>query len=142
MLGVDEDLVGAIADVDDMTSNSGVGTTSIQLTFGIDRDIDGAARDVQAAIAAAHADLPTSLTRNPTYRKLNTASFPVIAIATRSATLPREKCSRAGRLRPCVAFTIISTFESFAAATICAAGNPLRVRVSDRTAQGTLWLAK
>jgi multidrug efflux pump len=79
--------LGAIADVDDMTSNSGVGTTSIQLTFGIDRDIDGAARDVQAAIAAAHADLPTSLTRNPTYRKLNTASFPVIAIAMTSDVL-------------------------------------------------------
>ena len=64
--------LGAIADVDDMTSSSSVGTSNIQLTFGTDRDIDGAARDVQAAIAAAHADLPTSLTRNPTYRKLNT----------------------------------------------------------------------
>src|SRR5471032_1158412 len=42
--------LGAISDVDDMTSTSGVGTTSIQLTFGIDRDIDGAARDVQAAM--------------------------------------------------------------------------------------------
>ena len=57
--------LGAIADVDDMTSTSGVGTTNIQLTFGVDRDIDGAARDVQAAIVAAHADLPSSLTRNP-----------------------------------------------------------------------------
>ena len=63
--------LGAIADVDDMTSTSSVGTTNIQLTFGIDRDIDGAARDVQAAIVAAHADLPSSLTRNPTYRKIN-----------------------------------------------------------------------
>jgi multidrug efflux pump len=79
--------LGAIADVDDMTSSSGVGTTSIQLTFGVDRDIDGAARDVQAAIAAAHADLPTSLTRNPTYRKINTASFPVMAIAMTSDVL-------------------------------------------------------
>ncbi|HEY0800553.1 MAG TPA: efflux RND transporter permease subunit, partial [Steroidobacteraceae bacterium] len=79
--------LGAIADVDDMTSNSGVGTTSIQLTFGIDRDIDGAARDVQAAIAAAHADLPTSLTRNPTYRKLNTSAIPVIVIAMTSDVL-------------------------------------------------------
>ena len=57
--------LGAIADVDDMTSNSNVGSTNIQLTFGIDRDIDGAARDVQAAIVAAHADLPSALTRNP-----------------------------------------------------------------------------
>src|SRR5260370_29303581 len=78
---------GAISDVDDMTSSSSVGPTSIQLTFGIDRDIDGAARDVQAAIAAAHADLPTSLTRNPTYRKLNTSAIPVIVIAMTSDVL-------------------------------------------------------
>jgi multidrug efflux pump len=79
--------LGAIADVDDMTSTSGVGTTSIQLTFGIDRDVDGAARDVQAAISAAHADLPTSLTSNPSYRKLNTAAFPVMSIAMTSDVL-------------------------------------------------------
>jgi multidrug efflux pump len=79
--------LGAISDVDDMTSNSGVGTTNIQLTFGVGRDIDGAARDVQAAIAAAHADLPTSLTRNPTYRKLNTSAFPVMSIAMTSDVL-------------------------------------------------------
>ncbi len=79
--------LGAISDVDDMTSSSGVGTTFVQLTFGVDRDIDGAARDVQAAIAAAHADLPTSLTRNPTYRKLNTSGIPVLAIAMTSDVL-------------------------------------------------------
>jgi multidrug efflux pump len=79
--------LGAIADVDDMTSTSGVGTTSVQLTFGIDRDVDGAARDVQAAISAAHADLPTSLTSNPSYRKLNTSAFPVMSIAMTSDVL-------------------------------------------------------
>jgi multidrug efflux pump len=79
--------LGAISDVDDMTSNSSVGTTNIQMTFGVDRDIDGAARDVQAAIVAAHADLPSSLTRNPSYRKLNTALFPVMAIAMTSDVL-------------------------------------------------------
>jgi multidrug efflux pump len=79
--------LGAIADVDDMTSTSRVGTSSIQLTFGVDRDIDGAARDVQAAIVAAHADLPTSLTRNPSYRKINSALFPVMAIAMTSDVL-------------------------------------------------------
>jgi multidrug efflux pump len=79
--------LGAIADVDDMTSTSSVGTSNIQLTFGVDRDIDGAARDVQAAIVAAHADLPSSLTRNPTYRKLNSALFPVMAIAMTSDVL-------------------------------------------------------
>ena len=79
--------LGAISDVDDMTSSSGVGTSNIQLTFGVDRDIDGAARDVQAAIVAAHADLPSSLTRNPSYRKLNTSLFPVMAIAMTSDVL-------------------------------------------------------
>jgi multidrug efflux pump len=79
--------LGAIADVDDMTSRSSVGTSNIQLTFGIDRDIDGAARDVQAAIVASHADLPSALTRNPTYRKLNTSLFPVLNIAMTSDVL-------------------------------------------------------
>ena len=79
--------LGAISDVDDMTSNNTVGATNIQLTFGLDRDIDGAARDVEAAIAAAHADLPTSLTSNPTYRKINTAAFPVLSIAMTSDVL-------------------------------------------------------
>ncbi len=79
--------LGAIADVDDMTSSSGVGTSNIQLTFGVDRNIDGAARDVQAAIVAAHADLPSSLTHNPSYRKINSALFPVMAIAMTSDVL-------------------------------------------------------
>ena len=79
--------LGAIADVDDMTSTSSVGNTNIQLTFGIDRNIDGAARDVQAAIVAAHADLPSSLTRNPAYRKFNSSSFPVLQLALTSDVL-------------------------------------------------------
>ena len=79
--------LGAIADVDDMTSSSSVGSSNIQLTFGTDRDIDGAARDVQAAIVAAHADLPSALTHNPTYKKINSALFPVMAIAMTSDVL-------------------------------------------------------
>ena len=79
--------LGAIADVDDMTSRSSVGNTNIQLTFGIDRDIEGAARDVQAAIVASHADLPSALTRNPQYRKLNSSLFPVMSIAMTSDVL-------------------------------------------------------
>src|ERR1700678_866626 len=57
--------LGQIADVTEMTSSSTVGSTRINLQFGLDRDINGAARDVQAAIQAAHADLPTSLRSNP-----------------------------------------------------------------------------
>ena len=79
--------LGAIADVDDMTSTSSVGSTNIQLTFGLDRDIDGAARDVQAAIVGSHADLPSALTRNPSYRKLNSSLFPILSIAMTSDVL-------------------------------------------------------
>src|SRR6185437_15906087 len=79
--------LGAIADVDDITSRSSVGSTAIQMTFGIDRDIDGAARDVQAAIVASHADLPSALTRNPSYRKINSSNFPIMTLAMTSDTL-------------------------------------------------------
>src|SRR6202000_2941748 len=63
--------LGSIADVTEMTSQSSVGSTRITLQFGLNRDIDGAARDVQAAINAARADLPASLRSNPTYHKVN-----------------------------------------------------------------------
>jgi multidrug efflux pump len=79
--------LGAIADVDDMTSTSYVGLTNIQMTFGLDRDLNGAGRDVQAALVAAHADLPTALTRAPFYRKINTAIFPIMSIAMTSDVL-------------------------------------------------------
>ncbi len=79
--------LGAIADVNDLTSTSTIGSTNIQMTFGIDRDINGAARDVEAAIEAAHADLPTGLTQNPSYRQINTSTFPVMTIAMTSSVL-------------------------------------------------------
>jgi multidrug efflux pump len=81
--------LGQIADVTEMTSQSSVGQARITLQFGLDRDIDGAARDVQAAINAAHADLPTSLRSNPTYRKVNPADAPVLILALTSKTLTR-----------------------------------------------------
>jgi multidrug efflux pump len=79
--------LGAIADVDEMTSSSSVGSTSVVLQFGLDRDIDGAARDVQAAINAARADLPAALRSTPTYRKINPADQPVLILALTSDTL-------------------------------------------------------
>ncbi|HVW75876.1 MAG TPA: efflux RND transporter permease subunit [Rhizomicrobium sp.] len=79
--------LGAIAGVTEMTSRSNVNSTSIVLQFDIDRDIDGAARDVQAAINAARQDLPASLRSNPTYRKFNPADQPVIILALTSKSL-------------------------------------------------------
>src|ERR1700678_2667408 len=78
--------LGQIADVTEMTSTSSVGQARIVLQFGLDRDINGAARDVQAAINAARADLPTSLRSNPTYRKVNPADAPILILALTSNT--------------------------------------------------------
>jgi multidrug efflux pump len=81
--------LGQIADVTEMTSSSSSGSTHITLQFGLNRDIDGAARDVEAAINAARADLPTALRSNPTYRKVNPADAPVLIITLTSGTLTR-----------------------------------------------------
>ncbi len=78
--------LGQIASVSEMTSTSSLGSTRVVLQFNLDRDIDGAARDVQAAINAARADLPTSLRSNPTYRKVNPADYPVLILSLTSAT--------------------------------------------------------
>ncbi len=72
-----------------MTSTSSVGSARIVLQFSLSRDINGAARDVQAAINAARADLPASLRSNPTYRKVNPADAPVLILALTSSTLTR-----------------------------------------------------
>ena len=81
--------LGQIADVTEMTSSSTVGGVRITLQFGLNRDINGAARDVQAAINAARADLPTSLRSNPTYRKVNPADAPIMILALTSDTMTR-----------------------------------------------------
>src|SRR5215470_17778738 len=79
--------LGQIANVTEMTSTSSLGSARVNLQFNIDRDINGAARDVQAAINAARADLPTNLRRNPTYRKFNPASAPILIYTLTSDTL-------------------------------------------------------
>jgi multidrug efflux pump len=79
--------LGIIADVTEMTSQSTVGQTSITLQFGLDRSIDGAARDVQAAINAARADLPTNLAQNPRYSKVDPKGPPIAVLTMTSDTL-------------------------------------------------------
>jgi multidrug efflux pump len=78
--------LGQIADLTEMTSQSSIGSTNITLQFGLDRDVDGAARDIEAAINAARADLPTSLKSNPTYNKFNPADAPILIVALSSKT--------------------------------------------------------
>ena len=78
--------LGHIADVNEMTSSSSLNSTRITLQFNLDRDINGAARDVEAAINAARVDLPTTLRSNPTYRKVNPADQPVLILAMTSKT--------------------------------------------------------
>ena len=81
--------LGIIADVTEMTSSSGAGSTGVTLQFKLSRDINGAARDVMAAINAARGDLPSALRSNPTYRKFNPADAPVMILALTSTTLSR-----------------------------------------------------
>jgi multidrug efflux pump len=76
--------LGRIAGVTEMTSASSLGQTRITLQFDLNRNIDGAARDVQAAIAAARTNLPANLPSNPTYRKVNPADAPVLILALTS----------------------------------------------------------
>jgi multidrug efflux pump len=79
-----ERALGRIAGVTEMTSSSSLGNTRVTLQFELSRDINGAAREVQAAIQAARADLPSSLPNNPTYRKVNPADAPVMILALTS----------------------------------------------------------
>jgi multidrug efflux pump len=79
--------LGQIAGVTEMTSRSTSGRTGITLQFDIDRDIDGAARDVEAAINAARADLSSNLPGNPTYHKYNPADAPILSLALTSKTM-------------------------------------------------------
>src|SRR5580658_5033477 len=76
-----------IAGVTQMTSSSSSGSANINLQFDLDRDVNGAARDVQAAINAARSQLPTTLVSNPSYRKVNPADSPIVMLGMTSDTL-------------------------------------------------------
>ena len=81
--------LGRIAGITEMTSSSSLGTTRITLQFDLNRDIDGAARDVQAAINAASSLLPINMPNRPTYRKVNPADSPILILALTSNTFNR-----------------------------------------------------
>ncbi|HTZ83754.1 MAG TPA: efflux RND transporter permease subunit [Candidatus Acidoferrales bacterium] len=83
--------LGHIAGVTEMTSSSALGSTSITLQFDLSRNIDGAARDVQAAINAARSYLPANLPGNPTYRKVNPADSPIMVLSLTSNKYPTPK---------------------------------------------------
>ncbi len=84
-----ERALGSIAGVNEITSRSSLGSSNVTLQFDLSRDIDGAARDVQAAINAARTLLPTGMPSNPTYRKVNPADAPIMILALTSQTLTR-----------------------------------------------------
>jgi len=79
--------LATIAGVTELTSSNTVGSALVVVQFALNRDINGAARDVEAAIQAARADLPTTLRNNPTYREYNPADSPIIILALTSSTL-------------------------------------------------------
>ncbi|MGO8848033.1 MAG: efflux RND transporter permease subunit [Methylocella sp.] len=83
--------LSAIAGVTEMTSSNSADGTGISLQFDLNRDLDGAARDVQAAINAARADLPASLRTNPIYFKANLATWPITYLSLASTTLSLEQ---------------------------------------------------
>ncbi len=82
---------GRIAAVSEMTSSSSLGSSSVTLQFNLERNIDAAARDVQASINAARGYLPTNLPSNPTYRKVNPADSPILIIALTSGILTKSQ---------------------------------------------------
>lgn len=84
-----ERALGRIAGIVEMTSSSSLGSTQVVLQFDLERDIDGAAREVQAAINAAMTLLPTGMPSNPSYRKANPADMPIMVLALTSETLSR-----------------------------------------------------
>ncbi len=83
--------IGSIAGITEMTSSSTLGQTRITIQFDLNRNIDGASRDVQAAIDAAMSDLPANLPNNPTYKQVNPADAPIMLVALTSDTVFPEK---------------------------------------------------
>ncbi len=126
--------LGGIGDVNEITSSSTVGSTRITLQFGLSRNIDGAARDVQAAINAARVDLPSSLRTNPTYRKVNPADAPILILSLTSDTETRGQMYDAAStiLQPA-----LSQIEGIGQVQIGGAAAPaVRVEINPTTLRG------
>ncbi|OJW35468.1 MAG: acriflavine resistance protein B, partial [Rhodanobacter sp. 67-28] len=94
-----ENEFSTIAGISTMTSTSALGSTSITLTFGLDRNIDAAAQDVQAAISAAQRQLPTTMPTPPTFRKVNPADKAILYLTLSSDTLPLSTVNEYGETR-------------------------------------------
>jgi HAE1 family hydrophobic/amphiphilic exporter-1 len=90
--------LSTIAGVSALTSTSSLGTTNITIQFNLNRDIDGAALDVQTALTIAQRRLPTEMTTPPSFRKVNPGDFPVIFISLNSQTLPMSKVDEYGQI--------------------------------------------
>ena len=126
--------IGEIAGVNELTSTSQLGSTSISVQFDLSRNGDDAARDVQAAINAAQADLPTTLTRRPTIRKSNAASSPIMILVM---TSPNRRPTDMYDLADLIVSTRISQINGVAEVTIGGAQTPAVRIVADPAALQT-----
>lgn len=120
--------IGEIAGVNELTSTSQLGSTSISVQFDLSRKLDDAARDVQAAINAAQADLPGTLTRRPTIRKSNAASAPIMILAL---TSPVRRATDVYDLADLIVSTRIAQVPGVAEVTIGGAQTPAVRVVAD-----------
>ncbi len=119
--------LGEISGINEITSTSSLGSSAISLQFDISRNVDDAARDVQAALNAAATDLPSDLPTLPTYRKANSAAFPVLILALTSKNLPTTALYDAADT---VIAQKISQVEGVAEVTVNGAAQPaVRVRI-------------
>ncbi len=123
--------IGEIAGVNELTSTSQFGSVSIQIVFDVSRNADDAARDVQAAISAAQADLPSTLTLRPTIRKSNMAGSPVMILAM---TSPNRRPSELYDLGDLIVKTRISQVQGVAEVMLGGSQTPA-IRVAADPAQ-------
>ena len=124
---------GHIAGVSEMTSSSSLGSTSVTLQFDLSRDIDGAARDVQAAINAARTYLPANLPQNPTYRKVNPADAPIMIL---SLTSDKYEVSKIYDLASTILAQKLSQIDGVGQVIVAGGATPaVRVEVSPNKLQ-------